>query len=333
MVLCSIEGYEKMTNKLEIISYGLSLIERQHQAVGQLKQSIDTSFQSAIEQLSSCSGHVITAGVGKSGIIARKFAATLCSTGTPAFFLCANEAQHGDLGAIGANDLLFTISYSGQSQELVKLVEQAQSKLSLTTLAMTQSALSPLAQISDTHLTLPKVKESCHLGLAPSSSTTCSLVFCDTIAMSLSKLKALTAKDFSRNHPAGSLGVRLNKHAKDFMRTKDGIPTVSANCTLANAIIEMNNKRMGCTLIVNDNKQLIGIFSDGDLRRSLNTETELNKTQISEIMTHSPKHITPDTSIDQTLKIMHDNKITVLPCLTQEMIVCGIIHLQDITLK
>lgn len=322
-----------MTDNLEIISYGLDLVGCQLQAVGQLKQCIDISFQSVIQQLIKCSGHVVTAGVGKSGIIARKFAATLCSTGTPAFFLCANDAQHGDLGAIGPNDLLFTISYSGQSQELVKLIEQAKLKLSLTTIAMTQSMLSPLAQISDTHLALPKVKESCHLGLAPSSSTTCSLVLCDTIAMTLSKLKALTAKDFSQNHPAGSLGVRLNKHARDFMRTKNAIPTVSINCKLADAIIEMNNKRMGCTLIVNHNRQLIGIFSDGDLRRSLNSQVKLDQMKISEIMTHNPKHISADTCIDQTLKIMLDNKISVLPCLTQEMVVCGIIHLQDITLK
>ncbi len=310
--------------------YAQTLIQQQISALEQLTNLDETAFERAINAMQGQMGHVITTGTGKSGIIANKFSATLSSTGTPSFHINPAEAHHGDCGAITKNDLLFAISYSGNSQELLMLSELAKSHYAIPVIAMTRSDQSPLARAADIHLKLPVVTELCHLNLAPSSSSTCCLVLCDALAMTLSKIKGLTPDAFSRNHQAGSLGFRLTRPLSDIMRTNQDIPTVLSDSTVSDAIIEMNEKRVGCTLVVDQSGRLLGVFTDGDLRRSIGQSGDFNTARISNLMIDNPICISADTTIDQALKKMTERQVSVIVCLDSDNRPIGITHIQDV---
>ena len=322
---------KKPARTLDAQAYALTLIQQQVDAISQLSDTIDSSFQDCVDAILACRGHVITTGVGKSGIIAQKLAATLASTGTPSFNLHPTDGLHGDVGAIKDGDLLIAISNSGQSKELINLIHGIQHKCSIPMIAMTQSTTSKLGRLCQLHLKLPQVQEACHLGLAPSSSTTCCMILGDTLALTLSKIKALTAESFSSNHPSGHLGYKLNHLVKDIMRKNQDIPMVSPDVSIFEALVEMNLKRLGCTIIFNDDNQMVGFFSDGDLRRAVNHQINIHETPIKAVMSPNPKVIPETMSLEQASQLLHQHKILVLPCTDHNQNVTGVLHIHDIT--
>ncbi len=249
-----------------------------------LVERIDDSFVAACELLLSCTGRVVVLGVGKSGHIASKIAATLASTGTPAFFVHPAEASHGDLGMITPQDVVLIVSNSGETDELKRLLPLIK-RLQVGIVALTGKPGSTLARHADVHIDVSVAAEACPLGLAPTSSTTAALVMGDALAVSLLEKRGFTAEDFARSHPAGALGRRLLLHISDVMHTGDEMPVVSADASLSAAIIEMSKKRLGMVAICDANMKALGVYTDGDLRRNLAQASDPHNTSISEIMT------------------------------------------------
>jgi len=269
---------------------------------------------------------VVLTGVGKSGLVCKKIAATLSSTGTPAFFLHPTDAAHGDLGMLRGEDTVIAVSNSGETEELLSIIPLVKS-FGIPVIAITSNPRSSLARLSDVVLDLKAEKEACPLNLAPTTSTTLTLALGDAIAAALMKKKGFTAEDFARFHPGGKLGIRLSK-VKEIMRKGEEVPKVSPETPLKEAIFEISSKKLGATLVV-DGEKLIGIITDGDLRRTLERGVELS-TPVKEVMTENPKVIKEDSYAEEALKLMELHKITVLPVVDASGKVKGIIHLHDI---
>jgi len=269
---------------------------------------------------------VVLTGVGKSGLVCKKIAATLASTGTPAFFLHPTDAAHGDLGMLKGEDTVIAVSNSGETAELLSIIPLIKS-FGIPVIAITSNPESTLAKVADVTINLGVEKEACPLNLAPTSSTTATLALGDALAAALVKVKGFTSEDFARLHPGGKLGVRLAR-VKELMHKGGEVPQVPPEATLKEAIIEMSAKKLGATL-VKDGERLLGIFTDGDLRRALERGADLN-TPIKEIMTENPKTIREDAFGEEALRLMELHKITVLPVVDGEGRVTGIVHLHDI---
>lgn len=299
------------------------------EALSTLRERLDQSFLAACQAILACKGRVIVTGMGKSGHIANKIAATLASTGTPAFFLHPGEASHGDLGMIVDGDVIITLSNSGTSEEILSILPAIR-RLNVYIIAMTGNPDSALATAADSHINTGVEKEACPLGLAPTSSTTAALVMGDALAVALLDSRGFTAEDFARSHPGGQLGKRLLVHVGDIMHTGTSIPQVAPQVSLQQAILEMTRKKLGMTAIVDEQHNLLGIFTDGDLRRSFeNGLANLQQQKIADLMIRQCQSIQAEQLAVDALNLMQAHAITVLP-VVQDGKLKGIIHMHDL---
>ena len=303
-------------------------IKKEYDALEYLRQSINGSFIEACNLILNVKGRTVVTGMGKSGHVAKKISATLSSTGTPSFFLHPAEANHGDLGALSEGDLLIAISNSGSTSEITSFLPSLK-RLGVPIISICGDKSSELATYSDVNLDILGLDEACPLNLAPTTSTTLSLVLGDAIAIALLEARGFSEKDFSLSHPVGALGRKLTLTVAELMYTPDQIPKVLAHQTIRDGILEMNLKGLGMTLVVSQNNALLGIFTDGDLRRAIDSEYHLKSTQIEKVMSKKPKIISSDTLASDALRIMHQSKITSLVVSENEQI-SGVVHLHDI---
>ncbi|MBI1943757.1 MAG: KpsF/GutQ family sugar-phosphate isomerase [Betaproteobacteria bacterium] len=298
-------------------------------AVRALLERLDERFLAAVSLVLACKGRVIVSGIGKSGHIARKIASTLASTGTPAYFVHPAEASHGDLGMIQRDDVLIGISNSGESDELLRivpLVKRRGAKL----IAIAGSPASSLAREADVILDAGVAQEACPLNLAPTASTTAALALGDALAVALLDARGFSADDFARSHPGGVLGRKLLTHVADVMRTGDAVPLVPAGATLAEAILEITRKGMGMTAVVDNDRHVIGMFTDGDLRRAMERNVDARTTPIASVMTRSPCTIRPEALAVEAVEAMESRKITQLPVVDASGRIVGALNIHDL---
>ena len=305
------------------------VIEIEQQAIKELLQYVDNSFELACQLMFDCQGRIIVIGMGKSGHIGGKIAATLASTGSPSFFVHPGEASHGDLGMITCEDVVLTISNSGETGEVLAIIPVIK-RLGAKLISMTGNPSSTLAKLADTHVCIKVSKEACPLGLTPTSSTTAALVMGDAIAVALLNARGFTANDFALSHPGGSLGKQLLLRLKDIMHTGQRLPIVSKSALIKEALIEMSLKGLGMTAVVDNNNQLIGLFTDGDLRRILDEKINIHQDVITSVMTQSPTTATADMLAAQALKIMEDKKINGLIIVNENNNPVGAMNMHDL---
>ncbi|HEY1181100.1 MAG TPA: KpsF/GutQ family sugar-phosphate isomerase [Rhodocyclaceae bacterium] len=294
-----------------------------------LGNGLGDDFIAAVNLILECHGRVIVSGIGKSGHIARKIAATLASTGTPAYFVHAAEAIHGDLGMITRDDVVIALSNSGGSEELLSIsamLKREGGKL----IAITGNDASPLARDADVHLDARVAEEACPLQLAPTASTTAALALGDALAVALLDAHGFQPEDFARSHPGGSLGRRLLTHVRDVMRAGDRIPAVSDSATIADALLEMSRKGMGMTTVVDSKNRVVGIYTDGDLRRTLEHEADIKRASIAEVMTARPRTIGPDKMAAEAVELMERCKTFVLPVVDENDVLVGALSMHDL---
>lgn len=306
-----------------------AVIENEAAAVLALRDRIDGDFANACRTMLDCKGRVVVLGVGKSGHIGSKIAATLASTGTPAFFVHPAEASHGDLGMITKHDVVLMLSNSGETDEISRILPILK-RLGNPMIALTGNPGSTLAQHADVHLDVSVAEEACPLGLAPTSSTTAALVMGDALAVALLETRGFTREDFARSHPGGRLGRRLLLHIRDVMHSGADIPSVGPDTPVAEAIVEMTRKRLGMTVIVDDAGQALGIFTDGDLRRTLDQGHTPQSTRISEVMTRGGKSIGPGALAAEAVQLMQEHRIQALLVLDDEGRLAGVLNFQDL---
>jgi len=283
----------------------------------------------ALDVILRCEGRVIVSGMGKSGHIARKIAATMSSTGTPAYFVHPAEASHGDLGMITPDDVIIALSYSGESQELmaiVPVIKRQGAKL----ISMTGSPSSSLAMLADVHLNAAVDKEACPMGLAPTASTTAALALGDALAVALLDAKGFGAEDFARSHPGGSLGRRLLTHVRDIMRVNERLPMVGLDAMLGEAILEISKKGVGMTAIVDGQHHVLGIYTDGDLRRTLAKKLDFNTTPVRDVMSANPRCIGPDRLAAEAVQMMEQYNISQMLVVDEENKLIGALNMHDL---
>jgi arabinose-5-phosphate isomerase len=302
---------------------GLEALEAAIRATGQ--GSLGAAFSEAVKTISAASGRVIVTGVGKSGLVGRKIAATLASTGEPASFVHSADASHGDLGMVQSGDVLLAISWSGETTELAPIVAFAK-RFAIPLIAMTAQAESTLGREADVCLTMPAAPEACPNGLAPTTSTTMQLVLGDALAIALLEGRGFTALDFRALHPGGKLGAKLS-HVREVMHTGDRVPRIGAGARMAEAIVEMTSKGFGCVAVFEDGGPLAGIITDGDLRRHLKPDFSLD-TPVGAIMTRRPRTIAPDALVAEALELI-SHKIQALLVVEREQVV-GIVNFHDL---
>jgi arabinose-5-phosphate isomerase len=298
-------------------------------AVKALAERIDADFLNAIDLILTCKGRVIVSGMGKSGHIARKIAATFSSTGTPAYFVHPGEASHGDLGMVTQDDVFIGISYSGESEELLTIVPVLK-RQGAKLISLTGNPRSSLAREADVHLDGAVAQEACPMGLAPTASTTAALALGDALAVALLDAKGFGEADFARSHPGGSLGRRLLTHVRDVMHGDIGIPMVREDATLAQAVLEISRKGLGMTSIVDEQHRLLGIYTDGDLRRTLEKKLDFNDTPVSSVMSRNPRTIGPDALAVEAVQIMEQYNITQLLVIDATRKVLGALNMHDL---
>ncbi|WP_111641166.1 KpsF/GutQ family sugar-phosphate isomerase [Marinimicrobium alkaliphilum] len=316
-------------SEFDFISSGQRTVATEAEAVRALGERIDGQFSRACELILSCGGRTIVTGMGKSGHIGKKIAATLASTGTPAYFVHPGEASHGDLGMITPGDLVVAISYSGTSTEILTLLPLFK-RMGTPIISMTGNPASPLAEVSEVHLDVSVPHEACPLALAPTSSTTTALVMGDALAIALLEARGFTAEDFAFSHPGGALGRKLLLRASDIMHAGEEIPRVSPNTPLPHALLVMTEKGFGMTTVVDDQGCLLGIYTDGDLRRSIDQGIDINAATIGELMNRTPKTLRDTTLAAEALNIMEDSKITALIVEDDQRRPVGVLHMHDI---
>ena len=305
------------------------VFEIERDALGAVHDRLDGGFTRACELILATQGRVVCIGMGKSGHIARKIAATLASTGTPAFYVHPGEAGHGDLGMITDADIVLALSNSGETDELVTLLPVL-ARQGNQLIAMTGRPQSTLARRADAHIDASVPAEACPLDLAPTSSTTAALVLGDALAVALLEARGFTADDFARSHPAGALGRRLLLHIRDVMHAGDDAPRVREDAMLGDVLLEMSRKRLGMTAVVDDDGRLAGLFTDGDLRRALDSGADVRGTRIDEVMTRDPKAIGADDLAVEAAQMMETHKINALLVLDDERRVVGALNIHDL---
>jgi len=307
---------------------GRAVIEIEANMIGKLIDRIDHNFAEACQLLLACSGRVVVIGIGKSGHIAKKIAATLASTGTPSFFIHPSEAKHGDFGMITSKDVLLILSNSGETDEILAILPFIK-RLQLPFVALTGNLKSTLAKAASVNIDVSVTKEACTLGLAPTSSTTAALVMGDALAITLLERRGFTTEDFILSHPGGSLGRKFLL-VDDIMHKDLAIPKVDYESFLKTALVEMTQKKLGMTTIIDKEGRLMGIFTDGDVRRAFDHHSDIHKTPIHEIMTKEPKVIPQGTLATTALNIMEIHKITALIVTNEKDHPVGVIHMHDI---
>ena len=319
---------DTLTND-ELLALAADVLDIESRAVADLKARLGDEFIAACELCLNTPGRVVVTGMGKSGHISNKIAATLASTGTPAFFMHPAEASHGDLGMITEQDLLLAISYSGETEEVVKILPVVK-RIGAKVLAITGKPRSTMATMADAHLDVSVAVEACPLNLAPTASTTATLAMGDALAVALLKKRGFTAEDFARSHPSGSLGKRLLLRVSDVMHTGDRVPAVSAAVSLRDALLEMTNKGLGMTAIVDDKRRILGIFTDGDLRRTLDAGADIRETGIRDVMHENCKTVPADMLAAEALHILEENKITGLLVADEGDRLVGALNIHDL---
>ena len=303
-------------------------IETELQGIAQLLVNLDDQFSDACNLLLGCKGRIIVSGIGKSGHIGKKMAATFASTGSPAFFVHPAEASHGDLGMISHDDVVITISNSGNSAEIMVMIPVLK-RIGCKIIAITGNPQSSMAELADCHLNIMVPKEACPLGLAPTTSTTATLVMGDALAVSLLEARGFTAEDFAVSHPSGALGRKLLLKVADLMHSDEQLPAVSANTSLKLALLEMSSKSLGMTTVLDGDNHLVGVFTDGDLRRIIDKPNFDNLT-VGDVMSTQPKTISPNALAVDAVNIMQDNQILALVVNNDDDQVVGIIHMHDL---
>ncbi len=307
----------------------LAVIDVEKQAVENLAARIDHQFVAACELMLACQGRVVVTGMGKSGHIAGKIAATLASTGAPAFFVHPGEAGHGDLGMITTQDVVLALSNSGETDEVLTILPIIK-RLGVPLIAMTGNPNSSLARLSTTHLDVSVAQEACPLGLAPTASTTAALVMGDALAVSLLETRGFTRDDFALSHPGGSLGKRLIMQVSDLMHQGGELPTVNSGQLVAEILLEMTEKKLGMTAVVDESNKVIGIFTDGDLRRMLEKNLYVHKEIVASVMTSPCFTIQQDILAAEAMKVMEKNKINALLVVDEEDHLLGALNMHDL---
>lgn len=320
-----------MTNQtpIDFRTPAIRAIRIERDAIDALESRIDDHFSRACELIMNCKGRVVVTGMGKSGHIGNKIAATLASTGTPSFFVHPGEASHGDMGMITPQDVVIAISNSGNTSEVVTILPLIK-RMGAPLISMTGNANSTLAREALANLDVSVQVEACPLGLAPTSSTTATLVMGDALAVALLEARGFSAEDFAFSHPGGSLGRRLLLRVSDIMHTGDRIPVVDQNTTLSSALLEISRKGLGMTTVVDDQGTLVGIFTDGDLRRTLDRAVDIHNTPIHEIMTRHSRTIQADHLAAEALNVMDELKINALPVTDDAGALVGAINMHDL---
>lgn len=311
------------------LSQAKEVLQIEAEGILRLIDKLDGEFVRAIELLYETKGRVIVTGIGKSGIVGRKIAATLSSTGTPALFLHPVEAMHGDLGMVGKHDIVIAISHSGETKELAVLIPRIR-RIGAKIVTLTGNLKSALAAQSDVVIDVGVEREACPLGLAPTASTTATLAMGDALAVTLLNKRNFNERDFYRYHPGGSLGDRLKILVSEVMLKGKEIPAVPIGASLSKAVRELNRKNIGAVLIAEGRRKLAGIITDGDLRRAILKHGQFNRMDVEEIMTANPKTINADMLAADALSIMQKHEITVLPIVDTQKTIKGILHLHDL---
>jgi arabinose-5-phosphate isomerase len=321
---------EKMLSDDAWIKAGRKVLSIEQQAIGDMASRLDAGFASACRLLLACTGRVVCTGMGKSGHIANKIAATLASTGTPSFFVHPGEASHGDLGMILDTDVVLALSNSGESDE-INMIMPVLKRQGNVIISMTGKPQSRLAQFSDVHLDVSVSEEACPLGLAPTSSTTASLALGDALAVALLEARGFSSEDFARSHPAGSLGRRLLVRIEDLMHQGEDLPTVPATASVTDALLEMSQKRLGMTAIVDEHQQLLGVFTDGDLRRAVNKgPVNLNEVSVSELMAKNPKTVQAGHLAVEAAHLLERYQINGLLVVDEQQRLVGALNIHDL---
>jgi len=313
----------------DAIATARDVLEIEAKAVSDLIPTLDQNFVRAVELILNRHGRVVVSGIGKSGHVARKIASTMASTGTPAYFVHPAEASHGDLGMVTRDDVFVALSNSGESAELlaiVPLIKRTGAKL----IAMTGNVTSSLAKEADAHLYAGAAKEACPLNLAPTASTTAALALGDALALAVMQAKGFTRDEFARSHPGGTLGRMLLTHVRDVMRTGENAPRIFHHATLMETMVEMTRGRMGMTAVLDDDGCVIGVYTDGDLRRTLQTNPDLHATKIIDVMTRNPRTISPEKLAAQAVEIMERNKVNQLLVVDEERRLVGALNMHDL---
>jgi len=313
---------DKLTND-ELLKLAGEVLAIESRAVDALRDRLNDDFIAACELCLQTPGRIVVSGMGKSGHVSNKIAATLASTGTPAFFMHPAEASHGDLGMITSQDLLLAISYSGETAEVVTILPVVK-RMGAKLLSITGNPKSTMAKAADVHLDISVTEEACPLNLAPTASTTATLAMGDALAVALLKSRGFTAEDFARSHPSGSLGKRLLLRVSDVMRSGDRIPSVEAH------VMEMTDKGLGMTAVVEKDMTLVGVFTDGDLRRTLDTGADIHKTKISDVMHSDCKTTSADVLAAEALHLLEENKITSLLVADEDNKLVGALNIHDL---
>jgi len=304
-------------------------LQLEAQAILELTTRLGDEFVCAVDLMLSCSGRVVVCGLGKTGHIARKIAATLASTGTPAFFLHAAEAVHGDIGMIGGDDLLISLSYSGAGQELLTILSAAH-RLGVKVIAMTGNPQSELARLADAHLDVSVSQEACPHNLAPTSSTTAALALGDALAVACLQARGFSPEDFARSHPGGALGRKLLTRVADVMRHDTALPTVPEDATIFQALEEISRKGMGMTAVLDQNGHATGIFTDGDLRRLIERHGDIRGILIAEGMTRDPRHISAEALAVDAARIMDNHRLNQMLVADEAGRLVGALHMHDL---
>jgi arabinose-5-phosphate isomerase len=311
-----------------LIAAGRRALEIEERAIAALKPRLDATFARACQICLQCRGRVIVTGMGKSGHIGSKIAATLASTGTPSFFMHAAEASHGDIGMITREDVVLALSNSGETAEVLLLIPHV-SRLGVPLIAVTGNAKSNLARSASVHLDVSVAEEACPLNLAPTASTTATLAVGDALAVALLEARGFTSHDFARSHPGGTLGRKLLLHVGDVMRTGDALPLVPPDVPLAEGLVVMSKKGLGMCVIV-EHGRLLGVFTDGDLRRALDGHADIRKTTMREIMTSPGKSVTVHELAAEAAHLMEKHRITALPVIDATGALVGALNVHDL---
>lgn len=312
-----------------LLAKARGIVDIEIQALEDLKSQLDEQFVKAVEMIEACPGRVIITGMGKSGLIGKKIAATLSSTGTPSYFLHPAEGSHGDLGTLMKQDIVIAISNSGESPEILNILPLLK-RFGVPLIAMTGKLNSTLAQQSDVVLNIAVRQEACPLGLAPTASTTATLALGDTLAVVLLERRGFSEEDFAMFHPAGSLGKRLLLKVKDLMHQGDALPVVPLDTPFLDALMEVSLKKLGMAIVVDNTGCMQGILTDGDVRRALSKFENPRTIQLTDIITRSPKLVEPDDLAVSALRLMEEHKITVLVSCDANNRPIGAVHLHDI---
>ena len=317
-----------MTDPQQLMRAARSVIDTERQAVSALKQRIDSHFVGACQLMLACEGRVVVLGMGKSGHIGHKIAATLASTGTPSFFVHPAEAGHGDLGMITRGDVVIALSNSGETAEIITLLPVIK-RLDIPLIALTGNPASTLGTAAMVCLDVSVSREACPLNLAPTASTTACLVLGDALAVALLDARGFNADDFARSHPGGSLGRRLSS-VRDVMHTGDDIPWVNEKTVLSRTLLEMSAKGLGMTAVLDEQGEVSGIFTDGDLRRTLDAGFDVHTATTAEVMTRNPRTIAENCLAAEALRMMEQHRINALLVLDEDQRLAGVLNMHDL---